>query len=71
MANSGANTNGSQFFIMLADNNLPHNYTIFGKVIAGQDVVDKIGQVPITPVMGPTDGSPKTPVVMEIVKIIK
>jgi cyclophilin family peptidyl-prolyl cis-trans isomerase len=71
MANSGANTNGSQFFIMLADNNLPHNYTIFGKVIAGQDVVDKIGQVPITPVMGPTDGSPKTPVVMESVKIIK
>jgi cyclophilin family peptidyl-prolyl cis-trans isomerase len=71
MANSGANTNGSQFFIMLADNNLPHAYTIFGKVIAGQDVVDKIGQVPITPVMGPTDGSPKTPVVMGSVKIIK
>jgi cyclophilin family peptidyl-prolyl cis-trans isomerase len=71
MANSGPNTNGSQFFIMLADNNLPHNYTIFGKVISGQDVVDKIGQVPITPVMGPTDGSPVTPVVMESVKIIK
>ncbi len=71
MANSGPNTNGSQFFIMLADNNLPHNYTIFGKVIAGQDVVDEIGQVPITPVMGPTDGTPKTPVVMESVKIIK
>jgi cyclophilin family peptidyl-prolyl cis-trans isomerase len=71
MANSGANTNGSQFFIMLADNNLPHNYTIFGKVISGQDVVDKIGQVAITPVMGPTDGTPKTSVVMESVKIIK
>jgi len=71
MANSGPNTNGSQFFIMLADNNLPHNYTIFGKVIAGQDVVDKIGQVDITPQMGPTDGAPKTPVVMESVKIIK
>ncbi|MDE2311487.1 MAG: peptidylprolyl isomerase [Patescibacteria group bacterium] len=71
MANSGPNTNGSQFFIMLADNDLPHNYTIFGKVIAGQDVVDKIGQVDITPVMGPQDGSPVTPVVMQSVKITK
>jgi cyclophilin family peptidyl-prolyl cis-trans isomerase len=43
MANSGPNTNGSQFFIMLEDNlNLPPNYTIFGKVTKGQDVVSKI-----------------------------
>lgn len=43
MANAGPNTNGSQFFIMLEDNpTLPKNYTIFGKVIAGQEVVDKI-----------------------------
>jgi cyclophilin family peptidyl-prolyl cis-trans isomerase len=43
MANAGPNTNGSQFFIMLADNSqLPPNYTIFGKVIKGQEVVDKI-----------------------------
>ena len=43
MANAGPNTNGSQFFIMLQDTPLPHNYTIFGKVLSGQDVVDKIG----------------------------
>ncbi len=43
MANRGPNTNGSQFFIMLADNDqLPHNYTIFGKVTNGMNVVQSI-----------------------------
>jgi len=42
MANSGPNTNGSQFFIMHADYPLPKDYVIFGKVSEGLDVVDKI-----------------------------
>jgi cyclophilin family peptidyl-prolyl cis-trans isomerase len=43
MANRGPNTNGSQFFIMLADNaQLPKNYTIFGKVTSGMEVVKQI-----------------------------
>lgn len=42
MANSGPDTNGSQFFVMLADTSLPPLYTIFGDVIEGMDVVDKI-----------------------------
>ena len=45
MANSGPNTNGSQFFIMHADYPLPYQYTIFGKVLSGLDVVDTIGNV--------------------------
>lgn len=58
MANAGPNTNGSQFFIMTADYPLPPSYTIFGKVVSGQDVVDKIASVktgtndkPISPVV--------------------
>jgi cyclophilin family peptidyl-prolyl cis-trans isomerase len=45
MANAGPNTNGSQFFICLADlsgGRLPKNYTIFGQVTKGMDVVDAI-----------------------------
>jgi peptidyl-prolyl cis-trans isomerase B (cyclophilin B) len=44
MANAGPNTNGSQFFICLADlaGRLPKSYTIFGQVTRGMDVVDAI-----------------------------
>jgi len=45
MANAGPNTNGSQFFIMHVDYPLPPNYTIFGRVTEGQDVVDSIATV--------------------------
>ncbi len=46
MANAGPNTNGSQFFIMHQDYALPHLYTIFGKVLSGIEVVDKIVSLP-------------------------
>src|SRR5687768_160786 len=42
MANSGPNTNGSQFFVMHADYGLPPSYTIFGRLTGGHDVLDKI-----------------------------
>ena len=45
MANAGPNTNGSQFFIMHVDYPLPYQYTIFGKVTDGFDVIDTIASV--------------------------
>ncbi len=48
MANSGANTNGSQFFIMHTDNALPPNYVIFGKVVSGLETLDAIAEAPVT-----------------------
>ncbi len=45
MANSGPNTNGSQFFIMHQNYDLPHLYTIFGRVTKGIEVVDMIASV--------------------------
>ena len=71
MANRGPNTNTSQFFIMLKDIPMPKNYTIFGKVTKGMEVVDSIAAVEIIPQMGPTDGKPKIDVVMKKVTVKK
>ncbi len=48
MANAGPNTNGSQFFLTLGQaGQLPPNYTVFGRVIEGLDVVERIGGLPV------------------------
>jgi len=58
MANSGVNTNSSQFFIMLGDTKLPPSYTIFGKVDEGSlATLDKI-KAEVKPADGKNDGKP-------------
>jgi cyclophilin family peptidyl-prolyl cis-trans isomerase len=65
MANAGPNTNGSQFFVISGPSGvgLPPQYSLFGKVVAGLDVVAAIDAV------GTQSGTPKEQVTIESVTI--
>jgi cyclophilin family peptidyl-prolyl cis-trans isomerase len=69
MANSGPNTNGSQFFILHQDYPLPPRYVIFARVTTGMNTVDALADVPTT--MGSDGGMsrPLTPPVIRKVTI--
>lgn len=69
MANAGPNTNGSQFFIVHQDAPLPPNYTIFGHLTAGLDVLDKIASVPVGPSAGGENSAPTQDVHINTVEI--
>lgn len=71
MANSGPNTNGSQFFIMHADYPLPANYVIFGKVSAGLEVVDLIAMAKVKTSSSGEMSTPVEPVVINSVEIVE
>jgi peptidylprolyl isomerase len=67
MANSGANTNGSQFFINTAPNNfLDGKHVVFGKVVSGMDTVTKIENTPTT---GSPFDRPLSPMVIESITV--
>ena len=68
MANAGPNTNGSQFFLVYKDSGLSPDYTPFGHIISGLDVVQKIAAAGSNP---PGDGAPKQPVVIESFTVTK
>ena len=71
-ANSGPDTNGSQFFINLAKNaHLDGNYTVFGQVFAGMDVVDLISNCEVTVNTSGEQSSPVNEVKLESVEITK
>jgi len=70
MANSGPNTNGSQFFIVHGDAvSLPPNYTIFGQVADGLDVIDRIAGVPVARSASGEASQPIEDVIMRSVTI--
>lgn len=71
MANSGPNTNGSQFFIMHADYPLPPNYVIFGKVSKGLETVDAIANVAVSSSFSGEKSTPTSPVTLESVLIVE
>ena len=69
MANSGPNTNGSQFFIVHGSQvTLPPSYTIFGQVTSGMDTVDAIANSPVQAV-GREVSSPLEPILIDTVEI--
>lgn len=69
MANAGADTNGSQFFIVYKDwDDLPPDYTVFGTVTKGLEEVEKVGKDGSEPA---GDGKPKTKVDIKSISIEK
>jgi peptidyl-prolyl cis-trans isomerase B (cyclophilin B) len=67
MANNGANTNGSQFFIVYEDTSMNPNYTIWGRVTKGLEIVKAIAKEGV--VDGTSEGLPKQMIAIERVRV--
>jgi len=68
MANSGPNTNGSQFFMVYSDSGFDPNYTPFGRITKGLDILTKVAEGGVT---GPNNDQPKTKVTIKDVEIVR
>jgi peptidyl-prolyl cis-trans isomerase B (cyclophilin B) len=62
MANAGPGTNGSQFFLVYGDSTLPPNYTPFGRITSGLEVLDAVAKAGSDDANGAGDGKPKLPI---------
>ena len=68
MANAGPGTNGSQFFLVYEDSQLPPNYTPFGTITEGLDVLDKVAAAGSDGSNGAGDGKPKLDITIKTLR---
>ena len=68
MANAGPSTNGSQFFLVYGDSTLPANYTPFGRITQGLEVLDKVAAAGSDDTNGAGDGRPKLPITIKTLR---
>jgi peptidyl-prolyl cis-trans isomerase B (cyclophilin B) len=72
MANSGAGSNGSQFFLVYRNSTtLPANYSLFGKIVSGLGIIQTVAKAGTDNANGPGDGHPKEKVTIESVTFTK
>ena len=67
LANAGPATNGSQFFLVYQDSDIDPNYTVFGRIVQGLDVLDRVAADGADDSNGAGDGHPKMDVTIESV----
>ncbi|WP_308296831.1 peptidylprolyl isomerase [Streptomyces sp. ISL-44] len=68
-ANAGPGTNGSQFFMVYGDSELPPNYTVFGKITSGMNLLQQVAKDGSDNSNGEGDGAPKNAVTIQDVTI--
>ena len=71
MANAGPNTNGSQFFLVYKNSSLPPNYTPFGTIVSGLNIIQNVAKAGTNNANGQGDGAPKEKVDITSVTVKK
>ena len=71
MANGGANTNGSQFFLVFKNTTLPASYTPFGKITSGLDILQNVAKAGTSCTIQDGGGVPKEKVIINSVTVKK